>query len=84
MTENIHHRFEIRTGIHTVNGFQQTFNQDWSGVPLQSWCSQLTLHACNIQSAVCVAPPEDEQVMLETCKVKVKVPRNRPEGPAGG
>jgi hypothetical protein len=28
--------------------------------------SQLTKHARNIPSAVCVAPPEDEQVMLET------------------
>jgi hypothetical protein len=36
--------------------------------PLQSWCSQLTKHARNIPSAVCVAPPEDEQVMLETCR----------------
>jgi hypothetical protein len=25
-------------------------------------------HARNIPSAVCVAPPEDEQVMLETCR----------------
>jgi hypothetical protein len=32
------------------------------------WCSQLTLYAYNILSAVCVAPPEDEQVMLETCR----------------
>jgi hypothetical protein len=28
-------------------------------VPLQSWCS-------HIPSLVCAAPPEDEQVMLET------------------
>jgi hypothetical protein len=34
----------------------------------QSWCSQLTKHAHNIPSAVCVAPPEDEHVMLETCR----------------
>jgi hypothetical protein len=34
----------------------------------QSWHSQLTLHARNIPSAVCVAPPEDEQVILETCR----------------
>jgi hypothetical protein len=25
-------------------------------------------HARNIPSAVCFAPPEDEQVMLETCR----------------
>jgi hypothetical protein len=30
--------------------------------------SQLTLHARNIPSVVCVEPPEDEQVMLETCR----------------
>jgi hypothetical protein len=34
-------------------------------VPLLSWCSKLTKHASNIQSAACVAPSEDEQVMLE-------------------
>jgi hypothetical protein len=38
------------------------------GFPLQSWCSQLTKHARNITSVVCVAPPEDEQVMVETCR----------------
>jgi hypothetical protein len=37
-------------------------------VKLQSWHSQLTLYARNIPSAVCVGPPEDEQVMLETCR----------------
>jgi hypothetical protein len=30
--------------------------------------SQLILYACNIPNAVCVTPPEDEQVMLETCR----------------
>jgi hypothetical protein len=30
--------------------------------------SQLTFYARNIPNAVCVAPPEDEQVMLETCR----------------
>jgi hypothetical protein len=30
--------------------------------------SQLTQHARNIPSGVCVATPEDEQVMLETCR----------------
>jgi hypothetical protein len=29
--------------------------------------SQLTYHARNTPSSVYVAPPEDEQVMLETC-----------------
>jgi hypothetical protein len=37
-------------------------------VKLQSWHSQLTLYARNIPSAVCTALPEDEQVMLETCR----------------
>jgi hypothetical protein len=30
--------------------------------------SQLTFYACNIPNAACRAPPEDEQVMLETCR----------------
>jgi hypothetical protein len=30
--------------------------------------SQLTLYARNIPHAVCEAPPEDEQVMFETCR----------------
>jgi hypothetical protein len=30
--------------------------------------SQLTLNARNIPSAVCEAPPEDEKVMIETCR----------------
>jgi hypothetical protein len=30
--------------------------------------SQQTKHARNIPSVVCVAPPEDEQVVLETCR----------------
>jgi hypothetical protein len=35
---------------------------------LQPCHSQLTLYARNIPNAVCVAPPEEEQVMLETCR----------------
>jgi hypothetical protein len=38
-------------------------------VKLQPCHSQLTLYARNIPNAVCAAPPEDEQVMLETCRV---------------
>jgi hypothetical protein len=30
--------------------------------------SQLILYACNIPNAICVLPPEDEQVMLEICR----------------
>jgi hypothetical protein len=37
-------------------------------VSLQSCHSQLILYARIIPSAVCVEPPEDEQVMLETCR----------------
>jgi hypothetical protein len=37
-------------------------------VKLQSWHTQLTLYTRNIPNDVCVAPPEDEQIMLETCR----------------
>jgi hypothetical protein len=37
-------------------------------VSLQPCHSQLTLYARNIPNAVCEAPPEDEQVTLETCR----------------
>jgi hypothetical protein len=40
----------------------------WFHYTLQSWHSQLTLYLRNIPIAVCVDPPEDEQVMLETCR----------------
>jgi hypothetical protein len=36
-------------------------------VKLQSWHSQQT-YTRNIPSTVCVVPPEDEQVMLRTCR----------------
>jgi hypothetical protein len=36
-------------------------------VSLQSWHSQLT-YARILPGTVCVAPPEDEQVVLETCR----------------
>jgi hypothetical protein len=39
-----------------------------SGVNLLTWHSQLTLFARIIPNSVCVAPPENEQVMLETCR----------------
>jgi hypothetical protein len=35
---------------------------------LQPYHSQLTLYTSNIPSAVCVTPPEDEQVTPETCR----------------
>jgi hypothetical protein len=37
-----------------------------TAVKLQPCRSQLTLYASNIPNAVCVSPPEDEQLMLET------------------
>jgi hypothetical protein len=37
-------------------------------VSLQPCHSHLTLYARTIPNSVCVAPPEDEQVMLETCR----------------
>jgi hypothetical protein len=37
-------------------------------VTLQPCHNQLILYAGNIPNAVCIAPPEDEQVMLETCR----------------
>jgi hypothetical protein len=37
-------------------------------VSLQQCHSQLTQHARSIPNAVCVSPPEDEQVMLEICR----------------
>jgi hypothetical protein len=37
-------------------------------VKLKLWHSQLTLYARNIPNAVCITPPKDEQVMLETCR----------------
>jgi hypothetical protein len=36
----------------------------------QSWCSQLTSHALNIPSVVCVAPPKDEQVTINKLNKK--------------
>jgi uncharacterized membrane protein YbjE (DUF340 family) len=38
------------------------------GAKVQSWCSQHTYHARNIPSTACVVPPEDKQIMLETCR----------------
>jgi hypothetical protein len=57
---------------HTLN----TRNTSWGrtdtsstiAVSLQPCHSQLTLYARKIPNAVCVAPPEDKQVMLKTCR----------------
>jgi hypothetical protein len=35
---------------------------------MQPWHNQLTLYARNIPNAIRTTPPEDEQVMLETCR----------------
>jgi hypothetical protein len=55
----------------TAFGIMLAYNVSW----LWHSCSetaivslQLTLYSSNIPNAVCGAPPEDEQVMLETCK----------------
>jgi PHD/YefM family antitoxin component YafN of YafNO toxin-antitoxin module len=37
-------------------------------VKLQQYHSQLTLYRRNTPNAVCVAPPEVEQLMIETCR----------------
>jgi hypothetical protein len=37
-------------------------------VKLQPYHSQLTLYARNIPNAIFVAPPDDKQIMLETCR----------------
>jgi hypothetical protein len=59
----------------TALGILLVYNVSWlchdsscTAVKLQLWHSQLTLYASNIPSAVHVVPPEDEQVMLETCR----------------
>jgi hypothetical protein len=48
-------------------GHAQTVFSIWraNNVRLQSWHNQLTLYARSIPNAVCEAPPEDEQVILE-------------------
>jgi hypothetical protein len=56
----------------TAFGILRAYNVSCSAVARLQWnsclChSQLTLYARNIPNAVCGAPPEDEQVMLETC-----------------
>jgi hypothetical protein len=46
----------------TAFGILHAYNVSWL-------ChSQVTLYARSIPNAVCVTPPEDEQVMLETCR----------------
>jgi hypothetical protein len=40
----------------------------FTAVSLQPRHGQLTLYARNIPNAICAAPLEDEQVMLETCR----------------
>jgi hypothetical protein len=37
-------------------------------VSLQPCHSQMILYARSIPNAVCVTPPEDEQLLLETCR----------------
>jgi hypothetical protein len=49
---------------HPQDVLQQTAVVSW----LWRATAKLTLYARNIPSAVCSGPPEDEQVMLETCR----------------
>jgi hypothetical protein len=50
-------------GVHIMS-----FDCGTISVNLQPCHSQRTLYARNIPNAVCTEPPEDEQVMLETCR----------------
>jgi hypothetical protein len=46
-------------------GILRAYNVSW----LWHGCSlTVTVHAIYVPNAVCVASPEDEQVMLETCR----------------
>jgi hypothetical protein len=50
-------------------GILRACNVSWLWhVSLQPCHCQLTLYASNIPNAVCTEAPEDEQVMLETCR----------------
>jgi hypothetical protein len=47
---------------------QEALSKRHLAVSLQPCHSQLTLYARNRLNAVCLTPPEDEQVMFETCR----------------
>jgi hypothetical protein len=42
--------------------------QDWNGTPLQSWYQPTDITRTQYTKCRVVAPPEDEQVTLETCR----------------
>jgi hypothetical protein len=44
------------------------FFENQGPLRVSSITCQMTLYARNIPNAVCEAPPEDEQLMLETCR----------------
>jgi hypothetical protein len=48
--------------------FSFNFIDSQGAFSLQPCHSQLTLYARNIPNALSAAPPEDQQVMLETCR----------------
>jgi hypothetical protein len=56
-----HYLFILRSRCTNGIGILRAYSVSWL------W-HQLALYTRNIQSAVCVAPPEDEQAMLETCR----------------
>jgi hypothetical protein len=62
------HPQEVLHKQHLVYCVRMSVGCDTVAVSLHPCHSQLTLHARNIPDAVCLAPPEDEKVMLETCR----------------
>jgi hypothetical protein len=53
----------------TAFGILHAYKVSWMWLWKQQPCHiQLILYVCNIPNAVCEAPPEDEKVMLETCR----------------
>jgi hypothetical protein len=58
------HLFHCHFCGHRTRSVKTNLYRATIAVKMQSWHSQLTLHACNIPNAVCATPPEDEQVML--------------------
>jgi hypothetical protein len=65
-----HYLLILRGRCTMALGILRAYNVSWlcHTVKLQLWYSQLMLYACSIPSAICEAPSEDEQVLLETCR----------------
>jgi hypothetical protein len=56
------------TKRHLVYSVRMSVGCDTIAVSLTTCHTHLTIYVRSIPNAVCLAPPEDEQVMLETCK----------------